>query len=126
MESSKNRRQLLWPVAIAALIFTASSRTRVAAPNVADIDKVGHFLAFGLLATLLCRLGTGWRAAFWALVVTSAFGATDEWHQAYVPGRASDVFDWIADTLGAAVAVGFYAGCAPYRRLLEMRIWRAK
>jgi VanZ family protein len=122
MGTARNRQQLLWPLAIAALIFFASSRPRLASPEISDIDKIAHFFAFGLLATLLCRLGQGWRAALWALAAASAFGATDEWHQTYVAGRAPDMFDWVADTLGAAVAVALYAGCAPYRRLLELRI----
>ncbi len=123
---AQNRRQLLWPLAIAALIFTASSRSSVAAPEIVDIDKVGHFLVFGLLATLLCRLGQGWRAAGWALLAASLFGMTDEWHQGFVPGRAPDVFDWVADTLGAALAVTLYAGWPAYRRVLEMKLGRMK
>jgi VanZ family protein len=38
-----------------------------------------------------------------AAVIASAFGATDEVHQSFVPGRNADVADWVADTLGAAV-----------------------
>lgn len=126
MASASEKRRFLWPAAIAALIVFASSRPTIAAPDVVDIDKVGHFLVFGLLATLLCRLGSGWRAAGWALLAASAFGATDEWHQAYVPGRAPDALDWIADTLGAALAVSLYAGWGRYRRLLEQPIWRKR
>jgi VanZ family protein len=53
------------------------------------------------------------------LLVVSAYGASDEWHQSFVPGRSTDVRDWIADTIGAALAIGLYAGWAWYRRLLE-------
>jgi VanZ family protein len=35
--------------------------------------------------------------------MASAFGASDEFHQAFVPGRTADVADWMADTLGAAI-----------------------
>jgi len=104
---------------VAALIFFASSRSTVAAPPIVNVDKYGHFLVYGLLATLLCRLGTGWPAAGWALLAASAYGATDEWHQLFVPGRSCDVFDWLADTTGAALAVGLYAGWGFYRRMLE-------
>ena len=33
-----------------------------------------------------------------------AYGATDEWHQSFVPGRSTELADWIADTAGAAGA----------------------
>ena len=112
--------RVFWPLLIAALIVLASSRSRVAAPDITKIDdKFAHFGVYGLLATLVCRLGHGWRAAAWSLLAVSAFGVSDEWHQSFVPGRSSDVRDWIADTLGAALAVGLYGGWAWYRQLLE-------
>jgi VanZ family protein len=42
-----------------------------------------------------------------ALALTSLVGAADEIFQRSVPGRESSVSDWSADTLGAALAVGF-------------------
>ena len=45
-----------------------------------------------------------------------AYGATDEWHQLFVPLRSSDVYDWLTDTLAgvigatAWVLVMFYRG----------------
>lgn len=121
---SRARRALdwVWPLSIMAIIFFASTRSTVAGPGFSNSDKVAHFGAYGLLATLICRLGTGWRGALWGLLGASAFGATDEWHQYYVPGRSSDVFDWVADTTGAALAVSLYAGWPLYRRLLECRL----
>ena len=119
MSPLADRRKILWPALIAGLIFFASSQSRVAGPPVVNADKYGHFLVYGLLATLLCRLGHGWRAAGWALVAASAYGASDEWHQFFVPDRSCDVFDWLADTTGAALAVGLYTGWGFYRRLLE-------
>jgi VanZ family protein len=116
----------LWPVAIAVLILCASQRSRVAAPEIVNIDKVAHFAVFGLLGTLVCRFGDGWRAAACALLIVSGFGASDEWHQSFVPGRSSDVMDWIADTLGAGLAVTLYAGWTAYRRLLETPVWRPR
>jgi VanZ family protein len=116
-------RAAVWPLAVAALIICASHRSTIASPNVTNIDKVTHFAVYGLLATLTCRLSTGWRAAGWALLAVSLFGVADEWHQSFVPGRSPSVADWIADTLGAAVAVTLYVGCGGYRRLLEWRLW---
>jgi VanZ family protein len=116
---------LCWPAVIASLIFIASSRARVATPDVTRVDdKVVHFAVYGLMATLVCRVGRNGRAALWAFLAVSVYGASDEWHQSLVPGRAAEVADWIADTLGAAVAVALYWGWPAYRRLLEMPLGR--
>ena len=118
-------RGIFWAAALAALILIASSRSRVASPGITEADdKFGHFAVYGLLGTLVCRLGQGWRAAAWALLIVSAYGASDEWHQSFVPGRASAMGDWIADTLGAALAVALYTGWTWYRQLLERPLWR--
>ena len=46
-----------------------------------------------------------------SLIFSSLYGLSDEWHQYYVPGRMSDVADWVADTLGAVLLLsGYYAG----------------
>ena len=113
-------RRAFWALVIAGLIFFASSRPYVASPGITQVDdKFGHFAVYGLLATLVCRMGRGWRAAVGSLIVVSAYGASDEWHQSFVPGRATEFHDWIADTAGAAVAVTLYWGWTWYRRLLE-------
>ncbi len=109
-------------MAWALTIFLASTRTRIAGPEIEGSDKVVHFFAYGLLASLICRLGRGWRAAAIAALLASAYGATDEWHQYYTPGRSCDFWDWVADTAGALVAVAVYAGWPAYRRLMERRI----
>jgi VanZ family protein len=33
------------------------------------------------------------------------YGASDEFHQRFVPGRTADVLDWLADSLGACAFV---------------------
>ena len=120
-------RGTIWALAISGLIFFASSRSYVPSPGLTKVDdKFAHFAVYGLLGTLVCRLGRGWRAAAWSLVVVSAFGASDEWHQSFVPGRSSDIRDWFADTLGAAVAVALYTAWTWYRQLLERPVWRSR
>ncbi|MDO8544541.1 MAG: VanZ family protein [Opitutaceae bacterium] len=117
-------RALLWPFLVGATLIAASHRSHLAAPEISNIDKAAHFAVYGLLATLLGRIGDGWRAALWAVVATSLFGVSDELHQMMVPGRSSSVADWIADTLGALIAVALYRGWTPYRRWLETPLWR--
>ncbi len=112
-------RGWLWPALLATAITAASGQSQVTAPGVLNADKAAHFLVFGLLATLVVRNGFAPRHAWVAVVAVSAFGAADEWHQSFTPGRAVEVADWVADTLGAAVAVGLYVASPKWRRLLE-------
>ena len=66
------------------------------------LDKVAHAVSFGVLA-LLFYLATG--RALLSVLLASLYGVTDEFHQSLVPGRVADLFDWVADTLGAELAV---------------------
>jgi VanZ family protein len=107
-------RLWLWgPVAVyAAAIFAASSVSRVPELPGQFSDKTLHTWAFGGLALLLLRAlsRATWRGVttaslFAALVLTVLYGATDELHQWFVPGRTFDVWDLVADTGGALLAV---------------------
>jgi VanZ family protein len=78
-------------------------------------DKGVHFVEYGTLSVLLThalRSTAPQRNVFvtWALaaLITTVWGAIDEIHQAYVPGRFSDVGDLIADTCGAATGALLY------------------
>ncbi len=107
-----------YPLALAATIVFASSQTHVPGIGAPGRDKIVHFAVFGLLATLSVRLVP--RPAAWVVVLgASLFGASDEWHQSFTPGRMMDWADWVADTAGALVAVVAYTRWAAYRRLLE-------
>lgn len=80
----------------------------------------GHVLGYGVLALTLL-FGFRWAgmrfssAAYLAMLVSMAFSVTDELHQRFVPGRHADPWDLLADTIGAAVAVGFVALWRHYR-----------
>lgn len=65
-------------------------------------DKLYHAGNFGVLGALL-YLATG--RVWLAVLLASLYGVSDEVHQAYVPGRSADPLDWVADTVGAGVAV---------------------
>jgi VanZ family protein len=65
-------------------------------------DKGAHALAFGFLAVLLYFASR----RFWlAFLLTSLYGVSDEIHQYFTPGRSVDITDWVADTVGAALAL---------------------
>jgi VanZ family protein len=103
---------LLW----AALIFALSSRPTLATPRIAGIDKVAHFGAYAVLGALLSHAGIrSGVPAVPLLALGVLYGASDEWHQSFVPGRSPDVADWGADVLGVA------AGLLLHRRWLRTR-----
>lgn len=87
-------------------------------------DKLLHGLAYAVLGALLFSgfRGTGCtprRAVLLSVLVASLYGATDEFHQSFVPGRSPDPLDWVADTLGAAL--GATAARAATRALRRPR-----
>ena len=107
-----------WPaLAWAALIFLVSHQARPlpVAPPFDHADKVVHALVFGLLAALAARAllaaGQPARRALWgAVAAASLYGAADEWHQSFVPGREPDPWDWVADTAGALAGAAAVVG----------------
>ncbi|MBM3842162.1 MAG: VanZ family protein [Verrucomicrobia bacterium] len=102
------------------MIFVASHRPKLGGGSwFRHSDKVVHFAVYGLLGTLACRPARTWRGAAVAVLVTSAFGASDEWHQSFVPGRTAELADWVADSAGAACAAVLYVRWTWYRRQLE-------
>jgi VanZ family protein len=95
-----------------AAIFVVSSMPRAPLPDRVS-DKTAHVAAYALLAVLVVRACAGGlparitaRTGILALVVTVAYGASDELHQACVPGRTADLLDVAADAAGAAIGVG--------------------
>ena len=102
------------PVLYAALIFGFSSESNPLPALTALVwDKALHATEYAGLAFLLCRAirgeGVGWGPSIaLAVIAASAYAGSDEWHQLWVPGRESDLLDWAADTVGAAVgSVGY-------------------
>ena len=85
------------------VVFLAEPRFALAIVN-ATWDKFVHFTYFGTMAFFLwVAAGKRYDIAVWVIVIF--VGAADETHQAYVPGRSSDIRDWLADGLGAAAAL---------------------
>ena len=100
------------------MFFMSSQPITIPGPSFLLKDKVLHGIAFGLMAWLAWRAFRLWpnieRTFRWAWYYTATYGALDEWHQSYVPGRFSDVGDWIADALGAALCLSIlYYRCSP-------------
>lgn len=126
----KFRRDILWPCLLAGTL-TFCSGYPAAVPHVIDIDKLGHFAAYGALATGIVRITEvkGWPALgrWWALVLASAYGMGDEFRQSFTHGiRTPDWHDWLADTLGAITAVALYLHWSRYRRIMEWPVFKPR
>jgi VanZ family protein len=117
MRSVATKHASLWlpPLIYMAVIFHFSSESNPLPEVTAHVwDKVLHTLEYSGLGLLLCRALAGeglgrLRAAVIAVALASCWGASDEWHQSFVPLRTPDVRDWLTDNLGAAVGAGLYS-----------------
>jgi VanZ family protein len=99
----------------ACLIFISSSITAAEMPDLSifRFDKVIHFGVYFVFAFLLYRAFRyqtrfpvlAHHAAIVTIAAVILFGASDEFHQFFVPGRQADIFDLIADTTGAVILV---------------------
>jgi VanZ family protein len=74
------------------------------------VGPLAHMSAFGLLAFFLIRaLGykqsNAHKTLGLALVLTSLYALSDEFHQLFVPGRAFELLDLALDSLGGLVGI---------------------
>jgi VanZ family protein len=107
------RRLDLWgpPLVLMGVIFVFSDQPSLDS-GLGLIDTIGRKLVHVAEYALLCFLW--WRvlaysqpprrAALLALLIASAYAATDELHQSFVEGRHGTPLDWAIDTAGAALA----------------------
>jgi len=127
--ASLTRRAALWLPALVymAAIFHFSSEPNPLPAVTAHVwDKLLHLCEYAGLAFIMCRAfageGLSLRSAMLvAALLTSLYGASDEWHQAFVPPRSSDVHDWIADSIGAGLGVAAFAAISTALRRLRPR-----
>jgi VanZ family protein len=107
-------RVLRWapPIFYMGFIFFASSVPGDALPAWHFWDKAEHLLAYSVLGILFlfplaeARLALVTpRTGAIAVVLATLYGAFDEIHQIFTPGRSPDVRDLLADFLGATVGV---------------------
>lgn len=108
----------------AGVIFLLSSWSSPPNPPAGFTDKHVHAAVYAGLALLVFRaLSRGWMRlgagiALGTTVLTGLYGASDELHQYFVPGRSCDWRDLVADVTGAAVAsaIAWWAARAWQRR----------
>lgn len=100
---------ILW----ALVIFCLSSIPNLSAPGSSFriLDKIAHFVEFGILGYLLMSAFASSRRTFprtriiAVLLVGISYSVLDEMHQSLVPGREMDFYDILADLFGVCLAV---------------------
>ena len=108
---------LLW----AGLTSFLSMIPRVGPSSETAEHKIGHIAVFATLAATLMwalRRGHAWRPSkslMLAFLITAVYGASDEWHQKYVPGRSCEFSDVVLDTVAGAVALFAWYICESLR-----------
>ena len=95
------------------LIYWLSDQSTLPAPSWFNFqDKVHHAGAYFIMALLAWRffrhlIKRPIIVFFISIAFCSLYGLTDEWHQSFIVGRHSDILDWVADTIGAVLAMYF-------------------
>ena len=106
-------------VGYCVLLFVQSSfASPKLVPTFSGMDKLLHFGAYGVLGMLFMwaftrsvpRLGAG-RILFYSILLTAAYGLSDEAHQHFVVVRTADMMDALADAIGGGCGAFLYYIC---------------
>ena len=108
-----SRALLVWgPAALwAGVIFLLSSTSHPPGSDLLFLipagDKLGHLLLYGVLGAALARVRRlqPFIPSLALVVLGALYGASDEFHQSFVPGREVSILDWAADLCGVAAGL---------------------
>jgi hypothetical protein len=89
---------------LVVMLFWGGSQSFAAGLFPVPYDKIAHSLYFGVLS-LLFWLGTGGRWPVLLFVAVSVIGGLDELHQATLPGRVADIYDFLFDAAAAGLVI---------------------
>ncbi len=114
MKAGANKFMIFWlpVIAYCVIIFAVSSMSQPLPVKVEIpfFDKFLHAVEYGILSYLLIRALTGTQAGLSrravlisAVLIATLYGASDEFHQMFVPGRNPDILDLLSDFVGAAI-----------------------
>jgi len=107
-----------------AMLFTFSSFSSLPSPPGGFSDKQVHMAAYAGLGIVTVRaLAKGFRDIRWtavvgAIVISTLYGYSDEYHQRFVPGRTYDYLDLAADAVGSAAGAAGAGAWSIIRRRL--------
>lgn len=113
----KNKKWLVYfPLVIYWIIlFVATTLPSRDIPEIGVSDKVEHFGAYMVLAVLL-NLTLMFqnkypkikkKAWLYTLIFCVTYAGLDEIHQLFVPSRDCDILDWLSDSSGVLLGLGF-------------------
>jgi VanZ family protein len=79
------------------------------------VHRTAHLIEFALLGGLVLRaVGDGQpltrRAFITTLIIVTLYGASDEFHQRFTPGRSSELSAVAFDAVGGLIGAGVYRG----------------
>ncbi len=114
MKDGAKKFVIFWlPVIIYCVIIFAVSSMPQPLPVKVEIpffDKFLHIVEYGILSYLLIRALTGTQLRpnksaiiIAAVILATLYGASDEFHQIFVPGRNPDISDLLSDFAGAVI-----------------------
>jgi len=111
-------------VLVMCTLFYLSSRTWTFQEHFLQppLDKVMHLSVFTALGISFCVWIRGARwikhpmvSALIIIACVGVFGASDEFHQSFVPGRDASIDDWMADFSGGIVSALLFLATKAYR-----------
>ena len=111
-----------------AMLFGFSSLSKIPTPpsTISYYDvHLAAYAGLGLLTARALARGSiahaGARVVAGAVVISSIYGVTDEYHQLFVPGRNFDVLDIAADAIGSIIGASAPWAWGIIRRRFETR-----
>jgi VanZ family protein len=103
----KNIRQWQIVFVLYIILITIVSLTPADSRSlpVKHIDKIGHFLAYTLLAVLALISFKGKNGRITAVLLTFIIAILLEWGQSFVPGRVASLADGLTNFLGLTIGL---------------------
>jgi VanZ family protein len=98
----------------AAIFYASHQPTLLVSLPYQQQDKFVHLLVYAVLATLTWRYLLHWHKPLNIQVIgvitfVALYAASDEYHQSFIVGRTASILDWLADILGAILAVLYWS-----------------
>jgi VanZ family protein len=107
-----------------AMLFGLSSLSTLPTPPRGFSFYDIHVAAYAGLGALTARAtakgirSVSRRAVLLAIVISTLYGVSDEYHQRFVPGRSFDVLDMVADLIGSVIGASAVGAWSIIRRRL--------
>lgn len=101
---------------VMVVIFVASSQPKSSPHDLLwclprDVQNLLHLPTYAVFAAAWCLALP--RTALLIVLLCMLFGASDEWHQSFLPGHQADVFDVLRDAIGAGLGL-IVMRCLPF------------